>query len=697
MVSVSTLSGSYVSTSIADSQGEIQIPEASLPVFISVNHMGYQPLQDTVKKAGSKEYSLKTASRELGEVVVTGDYRPGYQSGSVHQVDVITRDEIDRRAAVNVEDLLSQELNMRISNDPALGSSVSIQGTGGENVKILVDGVPVTGRKNGSIDLSQLNLNNIERIELVKGPMSVLYGSDALGGVINLITKKPTNNEPKAGFNGYYESVGTYNADIFAGTGIGKANFNVNAGRNFFDGWSVEDTGRWQQWKPREQIYGDFRAGLNLKRTTLSFTSSYFREEMFNKSEPVVTPYFAYAVDQKYRTWRVVQQLQAGYQLSKSSALQFSGSYSWYQYIKNTWIKDMVNLEEELTEDAMDDDTTKFKTIFGRAVYTFTPDSSAWKILAGAEFNKDNAIGERIDGTEHEITDLAIFASTDYTWKNLTLRPSVRFIENSEYDAPLVPALNLMYTSGKFIWRAGYSAGFRSPSIKELYLDFFDNGIHNVHGNPDLKAETSDNFTASGEIRTSYKNANITAGITAFYNAIIDRITLVEKDPVSGLYQYDNLDEFYSRGGEARFGVSNSRYGVEAGFAFTGTNDVMKGYEKQADIAWYPEVNAAANYTLQNTKTTFSLFWKLNGERPVYRYENDIPVKYLNESYQMLDASIRQPFFKNQLSVTAGVKNILNVTDVRAAGSGGAHTGTSDGSSPVAMGTFFFSKISLSF
>jgi len=697
IVTYTPVSGGNPTITFSDRKGEVRFPDNFLPLIIKVQMMGFATLIDTLRYSGASERMLRPAAANLGEVVVTGDYRAGYQTGSVHQVDVITRDEIDRRAAVNVQDLLSQELNMRISNDPAMGSSVAINGTGGEHIKFLVDGVPVTGRKNGNIDLAQLNLNNVERVEIIKGPMSVLYGSDAIGGVVNLITRKQQSGVSSGRVNTYYESVGTYNFDATAGAGIGKFSANLNAGRNFFDGWSKQDTGRWQQWKPREQYFGDLRIGTTFHRTALSFTSSYFREEIFHKSEPVITPYFAYATDQNYRTWRVVQQLQATQQLSKSSSLQLTAAYSWYQYIKNTWRKDMVNMEEELTGDFSDDDTTTFKTIFSRLVYNWNPDSSAWSILAGAELNNDNAFGQRIDGQEHTITDVAVFTSVDYKWKGFTFRPSARFIYNSRYDAPLVPAFNVLYTTGKMSLRAGYSAGFRSPSLKELYLDFFDNGIHNVQGNPDLEAENSDNFTFSTDYRSSFGKVNLTASLSAFYNEIKNRITLVEKNPVTGLYMYDNLDEFYSRGGEIRGRAAISNFNVEAGFAYTGTNDIISGYAEQADIAWYPEFTAAADYTLKKYKTTFSLFWKNYGERPVYRYENNTPVQSINEGYQLLDASIRQPFLKDKLQVTAGAKNLLDVTDVRASSGSGVHSGSVAGGAPMAMGTFFFTKISFTF
>ena len=118
------------------------------------------------------------------------------------------------QAANNLKDLLEKQLNMSVTVDNILGSSVSIQGISGQNVKILIDGVPVIGRLNGNIDLTQINLNNIERVEIIEGPLSVDYGTDALAGTINLITDKQLNDGFSSTYNLYYETVGQYNFDF---------------------------------------------------------------------------------------------------------------------------------------------------------------------------------------------------------------------------------------------------------------------------------------------------------------------------------------------------------------------------------------------------------------------------------------------------------------------------------------------------
>ena len=148
-------------------------------ICFTLNHLGF----------GQDDKVLET-------FVITAQYEETSKEKAVNKIKVINREKIDALAAVNLGDVLKNELNIRLSQDNVLGTFMSLQGISGQNVKILVDGIPVIGRLNGSIDVSQINLNDIERIEIVEGPLSVNYGTDALAGTINLITKKKSNNGP---------------------------------------------------------------------------------------------------------------------------------------------------------------------------------------------------------------------------------------------------------------------------------------------------------------------------------------------------------------------------------------------------------------------------------------------------------------------------------------------------------------------
>ena len=178
---------------VSDANGIIYYPETweNQLVWIQIYHPNYGVSEDTLKANKNAILSITEKPIVLNDIVLTAQYKEGNANDAVHKINVITADKIEKMAAVNLRDVLSNELNVRIQQDNILGAGVSMQGIRGENVKIMIDGVPVIGRQNGNVDISQINLNDVERIEIIEGPLSVNYGTNALAGTINIITKNP--------------------------------------------------------------------------------------------------------------------------------------------------------------------------------------------------------------------------------------------------------------------------------------------------------------------------------------------------------------------------------------------------------------------------------------------------------------------------------------------------------------------------
>ena len=134
---------------------------------------------------------VKEDINQLEEVVVTGQFSPQSMKNSLYKVRSVNSDQIRQKAPLDVQSLLNTEIGIRLSNDMALGETdFELMGMSGNNVKILMDGIPMIDRGSTKQSLSQLDVNRIERVEIVEGPMSVVYGTDALAGVINIITKR---------------------------------------------------------------------------------------------------------------------------------------------------------------------------------------------------------------------------------------------------------------------------------------------------------------------------------------------------------------------------------------------------------------------------------------------------------------------------------------------------------------------------
>ena len=279
-----------------DNLGGFIIPDdidVSKELIVSISHIGYKPYVDTFYFKNNYFIFLQEIDILLEQIVVTAQIYPRMLDDAVHKINVINRSSIDLNAATTLQNVLEKEVNMRVSNDNILGGSFSMQGISGENVKILIDGVPVIGRLNGNVDISQINLNNIDRIEIVEGPLSVNYGTDALAGTVNLISDQ--SHEQKMMVNTYYESVGKYNMDALYRFSFLDNVFSFSLGRNYFDGWSANDefnlfpkvtladTNRVKTWNPKEQLFLRSQHSFDYKNIVFRSFADLFFEEIQNR------------------------------------------------------------------------------------------------------------------------------------------------------------------------------------------------------------------------------------------------------------------------------------------------------------------------------------------------------------------------------------------------------------------------------
>lgn len=676
---------------ITDNTGLVSVPDSGT-YLIQVAHPGFRNFQDTLKVYHQRPkpliIQLKSLEYDLNEFVVTGEFEIKTVDQSLNKVRSIDRKRIERQGAVNLRDLLSNELNIRLSVDPELGTGMSLQGVSGQNIKILIDGVPVIGRTDGTIDLTQINLANIERVEIIEGPMSVMYGSDALGGVINLITKKSTTHTWEGNANSYHESNGTWNFDGRAGFRKKKVHAQVSGGRNFFEGVAIGNDIRSRTWKPKMQYFGDFVLGYRYKNSLHRIQSSAFYEKLSNKSEPVFTPYAIYARDTYFHTFRTSNALFSDFRLNAKSTFNSIVNYSTYSRIKATYRKDLVNLTERMINETDAQDTARFTLWMFRGVYTHRFNKK-WQLQTGYDINLESGSGKRLLNNRQFINDYAVFGSVEYVpVSRVSIKAGSRFIYNSRYGAPVVPSLNTKIDITSWMaLRASYARGFRAPGLKELSLYFVDVN-HNIQGNENLSAERSNNYNMSLSVSGKALGWIVRAEPSVFYNEIFDMISLVVVNPQIQLYQYANIDYFRTNGmaltGEAR------REGMQlsAGFSRIGRFSAYSGNS----FLYSNEYRFNGTYTIPKLFIDLSVFYKLTGATPGFALdENSQVVQTRVDSYQNLDVTASRNFWKRRITLVVGAKNLMDVKNVNFSGpsTGGTHGGGS-ASMPVNMGRTLF-------
>ncbi|NOT76081.1 MAG: TonB-dependent receptor [Cyclobacteriaceae bacterium] len=657
---------------------------------------------------GQKADSLKNT--QLQEVVITGQYEPQSAQKSVYKVRTIPSEVIQSRGAVKLQDVLNTELNIRFSQDMALGgSNLSMQGLQGQNVKVLIDGVPMVGRQGTSneININQINVNSIDRIEIIEGPMSVVYGSDALAGVINIITKKSSDgkldlsakvHEETVG-NEYSTSRGIHNETVGIGYTLKKFHLRGDLSRNDFGGWIGDSTGREKTWHPKTQLLTSLVTGYKGEKSNVYYRLDYTNENIFNPANFVQNE----AVDQKYITNRFMHQVQGGHTFS--SRLSFNGAiaYTDYQRKTQTVTVNKNTGDVRLSLGAGQQDLTVFDGLTVRSTFQYKVSDNI-TLQPGIDLNHESGSGGRIKEGTQSIGDYAFFLSGEWKISRvLQLRPGVRVIRNTVYDAPpAVPSINAKITlSPKHDLRVSYGRGFRAPSLRELYFNFFD-ASHSIEGNPNLKAEQSHSVNASWNWRVvEEEGMKFNTVVGGFYNIVDNMITNGVNPSNPLVVSYINIDKYKTQGFTWNNTLKAKAFDVSAGFSYTGRyNQLFESVNDVDEFAWSAEANATIGYRLIKAGVNLTAFYKYTGNLPFYQFDAATSTAVLTKvsPYSWADFSVQKTWANqssvlSHISLTGGVRNLFDVTNVNnTAVSTGAHSVAC--AQPIGYGRSFFLSIS---
>ncbi|MBK7557420.1 MAG: TonB-dependent receptor [Chitinophagaceae bacterium] len=621
-------------------------------------------------------------SKNLEEVVVTGQYKPQTLKKSVYQVRVINNERIKQSGATNVQQVLNNQLGFRFSSDNTIGTTdVQLMGMSGRNVKILLDGIPLVDRGDTRESLGQVDINSIERIEIVEGPMSVSYGSDALAGVINIITKKYSKDHFSLTAKVQEETAGSdYHPFHYKGVHHQHLNmqykknawgFTTGATHNDFNGFGGDAFGRGKTWKPKEQWMGNAKFSYDKGPLNVYYRIDALHEDIQSKGAINYGNYKA--IDQQYISNRILQQLQGSYAFSNKLQMATVIGYTDYKRRTKTTRHDFEKDTDELTTGEGEQDISTFTSFVFRTTFQYQL-SNKLSLQPGIDINSESAGGQRILD-EPRITDYAAFISAEIKpTSKINIRPGLRFIKNSDYDAPpVIPSINSKFILNKQLdLRFAYAYGFRAPALRELYFYYVDVN-HNIVGNPNLKAETSNSFTGSLNWTPYQKNNKVyQVSLSGFYNQFNNQIDFETLDSVQ--YTYLNINNAKTAGFSVENRLTAKNLDASLGLSYIGFyrqfyNDKIYVNEVDKKYLWSPEINASVGYSITAIKTRLNLFYKLTGKRPqlvtgINAANQQALLVAETEAYHLADLTANTQINK-YISVSAGVKNIFDVTNAR--------------------------------
>lgn len=694
-----------------DDEGQYELSLPSGTVELRFKGLGFseERLHVTVypnKTNHVGELVLKVSSYDLNEVVVTGQYTPQTLKNSVYRVRNISNQQIKSRGSTNMENILNTELGIRFSNDLTLGEAdIELMGMSGQNVKVLLDGIPMIDRGSTKQSLSQVDVNNIERIEIVEGPMSVVYGTDALAGVINIITKKGyegdqfsvsarLQEESTGNQYGLIDGFGTHNGNLSADWQKNGWRLAASGTRNNFGGWRGSSAGREREWNPKAQSLASGTLGYHKGRLETWYRLDYLDEDLSSPGALNTNNYRA--TDQNYITDRYNHQLQAAYGFNQRLSLNLSTSHQDYSRRTQTVVNDFRAGTNWLSTEAGTQDTSNFKSTVIRTTVQYLLSERVF-LQPGVEVNLNAGSGQRIAGSP-SINDYAFFLSAEIkplSWMNL--RPGLRFTENSVYDAPpIIPSLNTKFNLSKKVdLRMAYARGFRAPALRELYFTFFD-ASHSIQGNEQLEAEYSNSFNAYlSWYGHEGKDWGVSSTLGAYHNDFRNQITTGYLPGDYAITTYINIERYKTTGAslENTFRYKNLR--ATLGFLYIGRYNRLSAEEESVPgMRWIPELNSNLSYQWQKPGIGLHLFYKFTGKLPSYEaFTNDIGEQEISRAeiagFHTADATITKTLWQ-QLTLTGGLRNLFNVTrlDNTSINTSGAHS--TGGSVPMGYGRSYF-------
>ncbi len=461
---------------------------------------------------------------ELNPVVVTGTGTVQRLKNSPAPVQIITAGEIKKAGISDIQQALTMMVPSISFRPNAMGSYLMMNGLSNKHILILVNGRKLTGDISGNIDLGQIDLSRVSRIEVLGGAASSLYGSDAIGGVINLITNDPketvsfTSSSSYTRKNQFDQSLGL---DIAQGKTGSYTSFKFSHS----DGWQ---NNRFTEGSDGlTETLAPLSIGFNSRNLSQKFTfdaserlSFYINGSYYNKilDRPVTRDDIAGG--SKYNTAYEGYNWGAGalYKLSEKNSLQFDYSGSDYK----SRYKYLVESGEYLPGDyaltkAQKNEEAELKGIFGFAENNTT--------VIGASFRKET-LGRPDSDLDKSVSTASAYVQHEIKFlDHFTAIAGVRLDSHKETGTRLTPKTAIMYSAGNFNARATYAAGFRSPGIDELYYHMFkkDHGSKTTItlGNPDLSPEKSNYYSLNAE----YRSDKFSISVTGYINKVKDMVT----------------------------------------------------------------------------------------------------------------------------------------------------------------------------
>ncbi|MBQ4381011.1 MAG: TonB-dependent receptor, partial [Bacteroidaceae bacterium] len=470
--------------------------------------------------------ALVSRVHNLNPVVVTGSGHHQRLKSTATPVSVLSALEMQEQGITTLDGALTRMLPQVSMAPSSMGSFLRLDGLGNKYILILVNGQRLTGDISNNTDLNRINMSRVKRIEVLDGAASSLYGSDAIAGVINIITDQPTKNLIQGGSDTRVSGQGQLTENVLLDIytkGFGSYTSYSHDRADSYQNNDLEYTDKTETKTQRTlaPLFTGYRANVVGQKFTLSPNQHLALNAGIDYSHKItdrpntrtdITGGTDYEMRYQGLRWN------AGgiYKFSNRNSLQADFVADYFRYGKKYDVATQTNAVGDYVQSkrqrSLDGELKAILGLFDNSTTIF-----------GADWRHDylEATSGNIDKGAYT---LAAYAQHEHKFlRDFTITAGLRFTHHETFKSHLTPKATLMYAPGNFRFRATYSAGFRAPGLDELYYHYFsvNRGKAQISfGNRDLKPEKSHYFALNAE----YHSSIFTVGVTGFINRINDMV-----------------------------------------------------------------------------------------------------------------------------------------------------------------------------
>ena len=624
----------------------------------------------------------------LNPVVVTGSGHHQRLKSTATPVRVISSQEIAELGITTFDAALTRMMPQVSMAPNSMGSQLRLNGLGNKYILILINGQKLSGDISNNVDLNRINMSRVKRIEVLDGAASSLYGSDAIAGVINIITDQPTSSVCSVGnstnISGHGVLTESATLDIYQ-NGFGSYTSFTHDRADSYRNNDLEyvkgsDTDTQQSIAP---LFTGYRANVFGQKFTYAPNQHWALNAGLDYSykitdRPNTHPAISGGTDYEMRYKGFRWNVGGIYKFSTKNSLQVNFTTDRFRYGKEYDVETKSNQVGDYVQ------SKKQRMMEGqmKAILSLTKHSTT---IVGADWRKDYLTATSGNIDQH-VYSLAAYAQHEISFlKDFTATFGLRLTHHETFDQHLTPKATLKYAPGNFCFRATYSAGFRAPGLDELYYHYFsvNRGKAQISfGNQNLKPEKSHYISLNAEYRTQA----VAFSLTGYINRINDMVEKqnIDVDNATRLMLLSEFPEMTQEQADKMVSYAlyqNRDQGDVKGLLLNTSMNLFEGFNLSANYAYtYARSKSDDEWTVLDRSIRHTATIAANYHRSWRHYELNVNLSsrlqsktYYTGNYEdapghgvwNLHTTHRFDIARLVLEPSLGIDNIFNKVDRR--------------------------------